>query len=67
MNFFGVLISDAQFDAAMDMARKAIRSDLDTDVFEYEAAIMKALGFGPGEVDPQALRGPYRGASNDIP
>lgn len=47
MNFFGVEISDAQFDAAMTAAREAL-------VFAYEedgeAEIEKALGFETGDV-----------------
>jgi hypothetical protein len=44
MNFFGVEISDAQFEAAMAAARR----EGGFDQKQYEAAIREALGFETG-------------------
>jgi hypothetical protein len=46
MNFFGIEISDAQFEAAM----KAARADPDPWSFSAWTAVAKALGFEVGGV-----------------
>jgi hypothetical protein len=48
MNFFGVQISDAQFEAAMEAARGWI--DGESGELDGDAAVRKALGFETGDV-----------------
>jgi hypothetical protein len=55
MNFFGVLISDAQWEAAMAVARS--RRSRITDQKTLDAAIRKALGFDP--IIPEAVWSNY--------
>jgi hypothetical protein len=52
MNFFGIMISDAQWEAAMAVARAGI-----IDQKTLDAAIRKALGFEP--VIPEAAGSNY--------
>jgi hypothetical protein len=51
MNFFGIEISDAQFEAAMKVARDGWRALEDyADGFVVEREIAEAIGFEAGDV-----------------
>jgi hypothetical protein len=54
MNFFGIEITDLQFEAAMDAAR----ADPDPWSFSAWTAVAKALGFEAGDTAKQTAASP---------
>lgn len=59
MNFFGVEISDAQFDAAMNVARSGDPDGSTDDAIRLGMAIRKALGFETGDVAAPPATNPH--------